>query len=166
MDLIHFSVEPLTSLRDTAQVPEPGFKPRGLWVSDEASDDGWQAWCDAANFARDRLPYRTRIHLRPDHRVLVLTTAIAIVRFTDDYGAWPAYMRDAPWRQRQGFMIDLALVAKDYQGLIITLYQWSRRLDTSTFWYYGWDCASGCFWAQDAVAQLEPISMPITGIHL
>lgn len=44
-----------------------------------------------------------------------------------------------------------------YDGIVITPYVWSMRLDRSAFWYYGWDCASGCIWNASAVAELVPL---------
>lgn len=157
MDLIHFGTTHVHVLLPTAQLVEPTFKPRGLWVSDESTDDGWQAWCQSQAFALDRLAVRTRIHLASHHRLLRLTTAAEVVRFTDDYGAWPAGLDAFPWRFRQGYAIDWACVAKDYDGILMTPYQWSLRLNDQCFWYYGVDCASGCIWHPAAVEAFEPL---------
>lgn len=155
MDLIHFSAEPTHVIRSMPQHPEPSFKPQGFWVSDEGCEDSWKTWCETEEFALDRLTYRTRVYLRPDHQVCILDTVAAILRFTDDYSAYPDYMQEFPWRERQGYSIDWACVAKDYQGLIITPYQWGLRLHHGTFWYYGWDVAGGCIWDASAVERLE-----------
>jgi hypothetical protein len=157
MDLIHFGLSHVTTLTPSVQADEPHFKPRGLWVSDESTEDGWRAWCEAEEFNVDQLAVRTRVHLYPDHHVRVLTTADDIIRFTDDYGAWPSYMNESRWLLRQGYAIDWACVAKDYEGILITPYQWSMRLNQRCFWYYGFDCASGCIWDPAAVSMLEPL---------
>ncbi len=48
-------------------------------------------------------------------------------------------------------------VAKLYQGIIIAPYCYSIRLDNDCFWYYPWDCASGCIWDATAIAALVPV---------
>jgi hypothetical protein len=35
---------------------------------------------------------------------------------------------------------------EEYDGIEIAPYQWHFRLAPDFFWYYGWDCASGCVW--------------------
>lgn len=160
--LIHFSAIPCVALHSVAQADEPSFKPQGFWVSDESRDDGWAWWCRDTEFQLDALACATRVVLAPSARVCWLTTAAGILRFTDDFGAWPTYMDPFPWRVKQGYAIDWAAVAKDYQGIIITPYQWTRRLDPLTCWYYGWDCASGCLWDAAAVAALEVLPVGVT----
>ena len=45
------------------------------------------------------------------------------------------------------YRINWRTVAEQYQGIVINPYLWERRLDGPVSdWYYGWDCASGCFW--------------------
>ena len=45
------------------------------------------------------------------------------------------------------YMLDFLKVMDEYDGIIIAPYQYSCRLmNSSTAWYYGWDCASGCIW--------------------
>jgi hypothetical protein len=48
-------------------------------------------------------------------------------------------------------------VAKQYDGIIIAPYLWSRRLDSSSRWYYGWDAASGCIWKARAIASITRV---------
>lgn len=45
--------------------------------------------------------------------------------------------------------IDWLRVKTQYGGIEIAPYQWKRRL--SSFWYYGWDCASGAIWDRDVL---------------
>lgn len=46
-------------------------------------------------------------------------------------------------------------VASRYSGIEIAPYQWKRRIHPSTFWYYTWDCASGCIWDLSAIKKFE-----------
>ena len=41
---------------------------------------------------------------------------------------------------------DWKLIAQEFDGIEIAPYQWEIRMDYNFFWYYGWDCASGCLW--------------------
>ncbi len=42
--------------------------------------------------------------------------------------------------------VDWKRVAELYDGVEIPNYIWECRLRLEPFWYYGWDCASGCVW--------------------
>lgn len=62
--------------------------------------------------------------------------------------------------------IDWTVIAEEYDGIEIAPYQWSRRSDTHTSWYYGWDCASGCLWTPrrstlTLVGQLDATGKPL-----
>jgi hypothetical protein len=45
--------------------------------------------------------------------------------------------------------IDWPAVTKKYSGIEISPYRWEKRLNS--FWYYGYDIASGCIWNKDAL---------------
>jgi hypothetical protein len=156
MNLIHWSAEPIQEIQSVKQSPEGGMKPAGFWVSDESTDWGWYAWATAEAFHLDALTYATPISLVPDHRVAILHTRTDLRRWTDDYGMALPGTESLPWSRREGMAIDWACVAQDYQGVIITPYQWSLRLDERCFWYYGWDCASGCIWDATAIGHIGP----------
>jgi hypothetical protein len=134
-NLTHYTNEPLELDPDrTYEQSTKAMKPRGLWVSVDGEYD-WVSWCLSEEFNTTSLAHRTPISLIPGHNVLVLTTPEELDAFTNKYGGEMT---------REFLYIDWPRVAQDYDGLIITPYQWSRRYDLS--WYYGWDCASGCIW--------------------
>lgn len=57
-----------------------------------------------------------------------------------------------------GFIwIDWVKVKPLYDGIIITPYQWRCRLDPDIFWYYSWDCASGCIWNLETIETTKEI---------
>jgi hypothetical protein len=129
--------------------PAPGhLKPRGFWVSVEGDDD-WKSWCKAEGFALDRLEHTYDVQLAETASILRLKSAEDIDTFTKEYG-----VTILPNMPRMGMGIDWSRVAARYQGLIIAPYIWDRRLTSHTFWYYGWDCASGCIWDVSAIASL------------
>lgn len=136
-----------------------GMKPAGFWFTVDGPDD-WRSWCISEGF---RLPALSHVHelvLRPDARILLVSTVEELDAFHDEYaisqvellGPVPRYHDDPEKEHRlrefaaEKRYIDWPRVAERYQGIIIAPYQWERRLDGSTFWYYGWDCASGVVW--------------------
>ncbi len=139
MTLCHYSVEPFAFDPSRTYAPRDHFKPAGLWLSvdgDESRD--WKEWCEVEEFRLDGLAHRTEFVLTPDANVLHLASVGAIREFTQTYldkGYAPV-----------GDQINWTRVAELYDGIMIAPYQWACRNDLSTFWYYPWDCASGCAW--------------------
>ncbi len=147
--LVHYCAAPLAEIRSTPQ-PESksrGFKPHGLWVSVEGKDD-WRAWCESESFGAERFRLEYEIVLRPDSRVLHIRGAQALDSFTRMFRAGD--------RDRFLDQILWGDVAAAWQGIVIAPYLWSRRNTDHTFWYYPWDCASGCIWDASAVAKIIP----------
>lgn len=151
MKLIHFSATPVTEVY--AKDPDSRYrrdKPAGLWVSDEDAEDSWSTWCRSEEFRLDGLKIAHAVTLADDARILYLRGAADIDEFTRRYAiesdpiAWKIYG------------IDWAAVGREYQGIVITPYVWSRRLD-GPGWYYGWDCASGCIWDPAAIASITVV---------
>lgn len=150
MILSHFAEYDAPITPYSVEQPErSGFKPKGLWVSVDGEDD-WESWCRSEEYTIGS--HRHRVTLVPDHGVLVLDTPIALLRFTDTYGA---DSRDGRFGYSYMDFIQWSKVAADYPGIIIAPYQWSLRLDSRTDWYYPWDCASGCIWDASVVAQVK-----------
>src|SRR5678816_635427 len=119
------------------------IKPNGLWVS---VDDDWPQWCHSNGSFENRLDHRTEIVLASDANILHLSTPEMLDRFTEEW------RNDNPdWLR----CIDWSLLTQYYQGLIIAPYLWERRLTPHTFWYYWWDCASGCIWDLSAIGNTE-----------
>jgi hypothetical protein len=123
------------------------MKPNGLWVSVKG-EFGWPEWCIGESWGTDTLRYRSIVKLVPDAPILMIENAAELDQFDETFGSpiIPHYR-----------MIDWDRVAEFYQGIVITPYIWSRRLDGSCRWYYGWDCASGCIWDPAAI---ESVSEP------
>jgi hypothetical protein len=78
---------------------------------------------------------------------LVLSTVYEILHFNEKY---KTLFSDNSFRN-----IDWKKVKKHYKGIIISPYQWKLRLDTRVFWYYGWDCSSGCIWDLSCITNVE-----------
>lgn len=154
MQLVHYSDRPLTEIHSVEQHGEIALKPRGIWLSDDDCEDNWRTWCIGERFRLETLAIRHEIILRPDANVLIVPSAYELDAFTSEYGS--------PHSVVSTFYIDWKRVAERYQGIVITPYQWSRRMADHTFWYYGWDCASGCIWDVNAVEMIVPLpAIPI-----
>lgn len=147
--LIHYSDKPLEQIETrpfNSAHHNAAYKPNGLWVSAEGEDD-WPAWCRGEKFGLDRLKHAAEIVLKPGAQILRIETARELLRFTENYGIKRKWPYDTA--------IDWNAVYAAYQGIVIAPYQWTERL--SLFWYYGWDCASGCIWDAAAVATIRPV---------
>lgn len=128
----------------------PWFKPRGLWITPENSNDDqtWSSWCQSENFEIDRLKYRYEIELNDSPNILMLKSPEEIADFSHSW-------MKAAYRISDYFAIPWNEVKEKYDGLIITPYQWSMRHNMDAPWYYSWDCASGCIWNLDAIKSFK-----------
>lgn len=138
MKLVHFSPIPLDYISPSVQSSYPDMKPSGFWVSDE-DEDSWSDWC-----VRNAPDYLSPIpHLvTVDGNILYLRKEEDIDAFTFCYGKNFGSIQAIDWHT----------VAEEYDGIIITPYQWGKRFE---HWYYGWDCASGCIWNPKAITGIQ-----------
>lgn len=148
MQLIHFSDNPtLTKVVSCEPRSTAIGKPSGFWVSDE-NDYGWATWRKHNNFMPEGYRYKYIVTLKPTANILHLRTPYNLIYFTKKYAS-----------SKSGFLgIDWEKVGEDYQGILITPYQWPMRLDPRTFWYYSWDCASGCIWDSHAIETIKLVT--------
>lgn len=131
-------------------------KPQGLWYG---INDYWIDWC-----ASEKMGWvHDYIHevILDESKILKITNLDEFDDFEKEYGdvdpllarlekAYPGQMMN----YRRGMeVIRFDKVAEKYSGLEITPYLYEKRL--ISMWYYGWDCASGCVWAQDAVKDIR-----------
>ena len=149
----HFLEWPILNYRQgegKSMVAAMGFKPNGLWVSVPGGDPDWPEWCRGEDFAIEKLIHCTRVELKPDAEIKLITNAAEIEAFDREYGT---ELQLSP--EFSHHVIDWHKVAQEYDGIIITPYLWSHRMKNGFMWYYGWDCASGCIWQGDAIAGLH-----------
>jgi len=104
-------------------------KPDGFWYE---VDGDWRSWCQSEmpEWLREKHLYAVVLG---DENVLRIATLAEFDEFTARYG--PRCKSDS---------LSWSAVAEEYDGIEIAPYQYARRM--STFWYYPWDCASGCLW--------------------
>lgn len=147
--LLHYSRHPFVGpVRSTIRLLGQAAKPIGLWVSVAGPMD-WESWCRSEDFALQDLAVASEVILKPRAKIWHLRTAADIDIATATYSA-PLYPGARP-----GLALDWRRIAERWDGMIIAPYQWSRRLDGSCSWYYGWDCASGCIWRPRAIADIR-----------
>jgi len=133
---LHYSEAPRT-LSPCTYIQRHDVKPTGVWYSDHE----WREWCEGEEFGLARLKHVTRLELDMS-RILLLQSPYDMDQFQKEY--------EGPWLESTIMMaINWPVVAERYAGIEIAPYQYNHRM--STFWYYGWDCASGCVWDLSAV---------------
>jgi len=153
--LIHYSYAPLDhlSFRDQSK---SAVKPKGLWVSVEnGNDDGWKDWCLSEEFKLRNLNSESEVVLKTEAKILILKSIADIHAFTEMYKTKPPYIKDCSEVYNGTTYINWSAVAEKHQGIIITPYQYGCRLNDNCFWYYGWDCASGCIWDPMAIKEVN-----------
>ena len=130
------------------------MKPSGLWVSVETGDPNshnWRDWCLAEEYGLEKLAYASEIYLHSGANLLHLDTVEAMHEFNAEYMCYTIpeaiIINEVDWRP----------VTERYQGIIIAPYHYELRLNNDFFWYYTWDCASGCIWDLDAIEKFEEI---------
>ncbi len=157
MRLLHYSPKPL-KLRPCSYLQDhdtgvPG-KPNGLWVSVEGEDD-WAAWCTSDMPEWVNGSAVTEVVLKSDANILHIENDAQLMAFHREYGAVPEYEIKRYPRDMWAKQPRWSRVAGTYAGIVIAPYQWARRLDRATRWYYGWDCASGCIWDVSVIQECK-----------
>lgn len=153
--LIHYTKTPLDRVRSIDQDSAPHHKSQGLWLSVE-DGWGWRDWCEGEEWGLDALILQYEITLEAKAEILYLRSPGEIDDFTDNFGVGDVTLISNQLAWPKGFqLVNWLQVAERWQGIIIAPYQHSRRLDTHTFWYYGWDCSSGCIWDAKAIEKVE-----------
>lgn len=144
MILHHYTKKPLGEI-EAKRVQPVDHKPVGLWLSDD-SGHGWRAWCESEmpNWIAGTRRYAVEVD---PTRLLLVQGADALDALHAEFGSAPAHKLFA--------VVDWQRVAERYDGVVITPYLWSRRLDRRASWYYSWDCASGCIWHPSAILSIS-----------
>ena len=164
MKLMHYAAQEVwfdPDRRYEQREPHSFGKPEGFWVSVEGEDD-WPSWCRGEECFIDSLAVAHQVTLVDRPNLLIVSTPVGIDSLTATYAVQTEWERRFSWKvnNRRKWPIDWREVSRDYDGVIIAPYQWSRRMETE--WYYGWDCASGCIWNLDAIASVETVGSEVT----
>jgi hypothetical protein len=145
MELYHYSEEEFDLENMVYDQSRLNFqsKPVGLWVS---VGDEWEIWCKEQEFALERLTCKYRVILKKEANILYLDTEDKIYDMHIKYPCNKGSLSKLLGFDDDTNEIDWLKVKSEYQGIIISPYQWECRLSMDSSWYYGWDCASGCIW--------------------
>lgn len=139
-------VHPLPSINDS--------KPWGsVWWGVGAS---WISWVHAEmpRWIPDRFSVVSALYINDD-RILSIQNDQQLQVFSEKYADGSLLSSDNVISRIQW---DL-LKKRGFSGIEIPTYLSSSRLKMSSFWYYGWDCASGAVWDQTAILGHKPLFM-------
>lgn len=146
LTLIHYSSLPVKNYRPTFQYLTPLHKPQGLWVSADGYGDTWRDYLLSVERDGD-YPFAQKIELRRDAKILRLRNLREMEDFTTSFAPDSEY--------RHFGLIEWRRVADEFSGIVIAPWQPDFRFQGnglhSRAWYWGWDCACGCIWGDDAV---------------
>ena len=108
-------------------------KPKGLWYQINGS---WNEWCsiEMPQWLEKKIDWELSID---KSNVLIIDTLEKFNLFETKYCAKHPFLPSNNY-------INWKKVSKDYDGIEITNYIYSKRM--SSMWYYTWDVASGCIW--------------------
>ena len=156
--LVHYSAIPLEEIKsfDQRELLDPYGKPRGLWVAvelEQADWNGWRDWCESEEAALDKFEQATRVHLKGDAKIKLISDDDGIGAFDEQFSR-PI----ADYRGHGSRGIDWKSVSQSYAGIIISPYIWGQHRWFKPSWYYAWHCASGCIWDARAIGSAEPLS--------
>lgn len=135
MLLVHYSKKPISKLLPVVKPQRIGFKPIGLWISDQSEPRNWFDWCLDEEYHLDILAFAYIVELKANPNILFITSLEELKAFSIRFYA-PDYYIDWP------------KVRANYAGIVISPY----RYDARNVWYYGWDVASGCIWDISAIS--------------
>jgi len=137
------------------------FKPIGLWITPYGQEDNWFEWSMGEEFRISKLNYVHDVELAACANILRITSVEGLDAFSQEYAIdlfsnnQKAISPTTGERLESWMYCDWPRLAKIYDGIMISPYQWSRRHMThngsKTDWYYSWDCASGCIWNARAI---------------
>lgn len=174
MRLLHYTKDPVFILdRQRVAQASVDMKPKGLWVSADG-EYGWKQWCEEEGFRKENLAHEWEIVLKPDVEcwvwrpvintrkingavlspkdwrehtnggILHLDTELSIDLFHKVYG-----------EEDRSFGVRWSRLQDHVDGIVISPYQWGKRMDRDKLWYYTWDCASGCIWNPEIIESVR-----------
>jgi len=136
----------------TSYKQEVDMKPKGIWYG---LDWSWHEWCEMEGFSQGKGKNNFEIDLHLQN-ILVIDTEEKMKYFAHKFGEVPEWRRKNNLGDVRDY-IDWKKVSETYSGIEISPYQHKFRLDRNFFWYYGWDCASGCIWNLNAIKSVTQI---------
>ena len=140
MDLTHICHKPITTLVPTPLSKQHTFfKPKGLWFSDNDSEENWALWCQDNEFDGN-WKHEYKLTFSAAAKLLYIVNKKQLEYFHEKYST-------------RRYEMNWQLIAAKYDGIIITPYQWDYRW--VYLWYSAWDIASACIWNTDIITLTE-----------
>ena len=131
---------------------EIGAKPKGLWYEcQDGSSETWKEFCTIGMSKGYQYDSTYNVVLN-DYNILFIPDEHHFEKFYKMYST--NHQADPDGTKGFDKMIDWPTVAEHYAGIEICPYLSSKRNDDDSFWYYGWDIASGCVWDQTGIKEL------------
>ena len=129
-------------------------KPNGFWYE---VDGDWRRWCSSEqpNWLADHFLYKI---IFGKEKILKINSEADLELFNKEY-QYKDPSRLASLYSCNTY-IDWPRICQEYDGIEIAPYFWKFRLEQEYFWYYSWDCASGCIWRPRG-ARIELLEGPI-----
>ena len=122
-----------------------GPKPEGLWYEcQDGSSETWKEFCEfgmSSHYSKYDSTYNIVLN---DYEILFIPDDHHFEKFYKMYSV--NHPADPDGKKGYDKMIDWPKVAEHYAGIEICPYRSNKRMDDDSFWYYGWDVASGCVW--------------------
>lgn len=130
-----------------------GDKPNGLWYEcQDGSSSTWKEFCEfglSSGYSKYDSTYNVVLN---DYNVLFIPDEHHFEKFYEMYSV--NHQADPDGTKGFDKVIDWPKVAEHYAGIEICPYLSSKRMDDDSFWYYGWDVASGCIWDPSGVKEI------------
>ncbi len=124
------------------------IKPPGLWLSDDDELPNWRSWCVSENFRLESLRYYYDVELYSNPYVLYIYDQTSFQHFQHNF--------KVPINPKSTlYGINWPSIMNAWNGIIISPYRHEQRLDSNSFWYCGWDCASAVIWNPKAIKSIS-----------
>ena len=141
--------------KDSNFTQKVGPKPSGLWYEcQDGSSETWKEFCTTGFSGGYKYDRTYSIELKHSE-ILFIPDAHHFEKFYKMYSV--NHPADLDGSKGYDKMIDWPKVASHYAGIEICPYRNDKRMDDDSFWYYGWDIASGCIWGSEGIKEMTRI---------
>jgi len=129
-----------------------GNKPNGFWYEcQDGSSETWKEFCTYGMSSGYRYDSTYSVVLN-DYNILFIPNKRHFEKFYKMYSV--PHPADPDGTKGYDKQIDWPKVAEHYAGIEICPYLVEKRMDDDSFWYYGWDVASGCVWDPSGIKEI------------
>jgi hypothetical protein len=123
------------------------YKPKGLWYS---VGNSWAEWCHGNDWHLGQIVYKIFVDY---DKIIHLSSHEQLKDFSEKYNKKAIVGITSLDLGSRYDNIDWEKVYEKFNGIEISPYLYDY--EKTPFWYYGWDCASGCIWNKNAIKKVE-----------